>query len=273
MSHAMPLAFVAPAAPTVPTATRSAPPAGYAAAQPLRRASRATGGFLRFAAVFCGIVSARTFSVSKDAGSAGVRAGPASRGVAQRAEGDSGRVVHIKAEKVKEVKLPQGRTETMDALMRKEAVQILAAGAERTEEAKGEKGIWFAYMKPTRMGTWKNQARLKCKLELAKSGAVNVEVVEIEVGSWDRDLKKFKYEKFAEESFSLNWMNRMTWQEKGTDLYLLHTSRGDMKLLLPWWFPLPDAVVKATFQAGIRYMISDGQAKISDAVIKRYKQL
>ena len=25
-----------------------------------------------------------------------------------------------------------------------------------------------------------------------------------------------------EESFSLNWMNRMTWQEKGTDLYLLH---------------------------------------------------
>jgi hypothetical protein len=33
-----------------------------------------------------------------------------------------------------------------------------------------------------------------------------------------------------------------------------HTSRGDMELLLPWWFPLPDAVVKATFQAGIRYM-------------------
>lgn len=27
-----------------------------------------------------------------------------------------------------------------------------------------------------------------------------------------------------------------------------------MKLVLPWWFPLPDAVVKATFQAGIRYM-------------------
>lgn len=35
---------------------------------------------------------------------------------------------------------------------------------------------------------------------------------------------------------------------------LRHTSRGDMELLLPWWFPLPDAVVKATFQAGIRYM-------------------
>eukprot|EP00913_Durusdinium_trenchii_P016037 g15073.t1 len=252
----MPLAFVAPAAPTVPTATRSAPPAGYAAAQPLRRASRATGGFLRFAAVFCGIVSARTFSVSKDAGSAGVRAGPASRGVAQRAEGDSGRVVHIKAEKVKEVKLPQGRTETMDALMRKEAVQILAAGAERTEEAKGEKGV---------------HQGLKCKLELAKSGAVNVEVVEIEVGSWDRDLKKFKYEKFADALHCFaRKCAKLLFSE---NLCMRHTSRGDMKLLLPWWFPLPDAVVKATFQAGIRYMISDGQAKISDAVIKRYKQL
>ena len=85
-------------------------------------------------------------------------------------------------------------------------------------------------------------------------------------------------------------MNSLTWQSKGNDLYLLHlgfgkvreknnlffsmlkqlvgswffsgrcvlglrhTSRGDMSLVLPWWFPLPDAVVKATFQAGIRYM-------------------
>lgn len=58
-----------------------------------------------------------------------------------------------------------------------------------------------------------------------------------------------------------------------------------MKLVLPWWFPLPDAVVKATFQAGIRYMtlglhcfkrlwprIADGQAKISDAVTQRYQR-
>lgn len=46
----------------------------------------------------------------------------------------------------------------MDELMRKEAVEILAAGAERTEEVKGQEGLWYAYMKPTRMGTWKNQA-------------------------------------------------------------------------------------------------------------------
>ena len=225
-----------------------------------RRSSRR--GFLRFAAVFCGIISARTFTSTKTPGAVNPK-------TALQATGD-GRKVQIKAEKVKEVKLQDGQTKIMDDLMRKDAVSILAAGAERTEEVKGAKGIWYAYMKPTRMGTWKNQARLKCKLELAKSGAVNVEVVDIEVGSWDRDLNNFKYEKFAEESFSLNWMNSLTWKERGNDLYLLHTSRGDMQLVLPWWFPLPDAVVKATFQAGIRYMISDGQAKISEAVTNRY---
>jgi len=222
---------------------------------------------LRFAAVFCGIVSARSFTATKAVGT-----DRASRTASTATEAGDGRKVQIKAEKVKEVKLQDAEMKIMDDLMRKEAVNILAAGAERTEEVKGAKGLWYAYMKPTRMGTWKSQARLKCKLELAKSGAVNVEVVEIEVGSWDRDLQKFIYEKFAEESFSLNWMNSLTWKEKGNDLYLLHTSRGDMELLLPWWFPLPDAVVKATFQAGIRYMISDGQAKISEAVTKRYQQ-
>lgn len=181
--------------------------------------SRTRGAMLRFAAVFCGIVSARSFTATKAVGT-----DRASRTASTATEAGDGRKVQIKAEKVKEVKLQDAEMKIMDDLMRKEAVNILAAGAERTEEVKGAKGLWYAYMKPTRMGTWKNQARLKCKLELAKSGAVNVEVVEIEVGSWDRDLQKFIYEKFAEESFSLNWMNSLTWKEKGNDLYLLHTA-------------------------------------------------
>ncbi|CAJ1332320.1 unnamed protein product [Effrenium voratum] len=218
----------------------------------------------RFAAAMCGLISARSFAVTKGATSS------ADARTSQKAEG---REIQIAAEKSKEVQMA-GKVEQMDALMRKEAVEILAAGAEKCEPVPKEPDYWHAYMKPTTMGTWKNQARLKCKLSLAKTGAVDVEVVEIEVGSWDKDLNAFKFEKFSEGSFSLSWMNRLTWRDVGdSSIFLQHISRGSMKLVVPWWFPLPDAVVRATFQATIRYMISDGQSKISKAVQKRYAEL
>jgi len=188
------------------------------------------------------------------------------RRTAQKADG---RIVEMSAEKMKETPVDNATVAGMNDLMKKEAVNILAAGAEKTEEVKGKRGMWHAYMKPTTMGTWKNQARLTCKLML-KPGAVNVEVVGLEVGNWDRDLREFKFEKFDEETFSLNWMNSMTWRERGPNLSVQHASRGSMRLVIPWWFPVPDAVVKATFQAGIRYMISDGQTKIAEAVKRRY---
>ena len=180
-----------------------------------------------------------------------------------------GRVLEITAEKVKSVPVPNATVAGMNHLMKREAVTILAAGAEKTEEVKGQKGMWHAYMKPTTMGTWKNQARLTCKLTL-KPGAVNVEVVDFEIGKWDKDTQEFKFQKFDAKSFSLNWQNSMTWRESGTDLSVQHVSRGSMHLVIPWWFPLPDSVVKATFQAGIRHMITDGQTKIAAALKVRY---
>ena len=175
----------------------------------------------------------------------------------------------MSAEKSKSVLVSNATVAGMNDLMKREAVTILAAGAEKTEEVEGKKGMWHAYMKPTSMGTWKNQARLTCKLVL-EAGAVNVEVVSLEVGSWDKDLQQFKFEKFDAKSFSLNWQNSMTWREAGVDLSVQHVSRGSMRLVIPWWFPLPDSVVKAAFQAGIRYMISDGQSKIAAATSQRY---
>lgn len=238
-------------------------------ARPRRLETRGNGcsSFIRVAAAVCGFVSARSFAtIEKEPDTL---ASERLRRTAQRADG---RVLEISAEKSKSVPVENATVAGMNDLMKREAVNILAAGAEKTEEVKGQKGMWHAYMKPTTMGTWKNQARLTCKLML-KPGAVNVEVVSLEVGNWDKDLRQFKFEKFDEDTFSLNWQNSMTWRERGSDLAVQHLSRGSMRLVIPWWFPLPDTVVKATFQAGIRYMISDGQSKIAAAVTQRYADL
>ena len=226
------------------------------------QAGLTTTSFVRFAAAVCGFVSAKSFSTLGSEG-------PGLERLCRTSRRADGRVLEISAERAKSVLVSSATVAGMNDLMEREAVTILAAGAEKTEEVKGKEGMWHAYMKPTTMGTWKNQARLTCKLML-KAGAVNVEVVGLEVGNWDKDLREFKFEKFDEESFSLNWQNSMTWRERGVDLSVQHASRGSMRLVIPWWFPLPDSVVKATFQAGIRYMITDGQSKIAAAVSRRY---
>jgi len=185
---------------------------------------------------------------------------------------ESGRVVKMDTEKVKEVTLPNASVDLMDKLMKKEAVDILAAGAERTENA-GNGGIWYAYMKPTKLGAWTNQVRLACKLTQAPSGSVNVDVVSFEVGSPDAATGEWNFSAYAKEQFSLQWYNSLTWEQNGPDLALLHKSAGKMRVVLPWWFPLPDVLVRSTFRACIGFMISDGQTKVAEAIRTRYQAI
>ncbi|CAE8650950.1 unnamed protein product [Polarella glacialis] len=190
--------------------------------------------------------------------------------VAESSESDSGRVVHILSEKEKSVILPNATVRSIDELMKEHAVEVLAAGAERTERAEGKDGIWYAYMKATRMGIWKNQVRLTCELRLGPSGSVSVDVVSFDVGR-STASGEMVFTKYEADTFSLEWKNSVTWMQQGDDLALVHTSTGRMRLALPWWFPLPDALVKATAVAGVNMMITDGQSKVAAAIAERHE--
>uniref|UniRef100_A0A7S4PSU2 Uncharacterized protein n=1 Tax=Alexandrium monilatum TaxID=311494 RepID=A0A7S4PSU2_9DINO len=185
---------------------------------------------------------------------------------------DSGRVVRLVAERVQQSVLTGATVEWMDTLMKEEAVDILAAGAERSERAPGGPGtdLWYAFMKPTRMGPWTNQMRLKCQIRLEPSRAVHVDVVGFDVGMIDDKSGEMVFTSYAEDSFSLKWKNSISWRRQGGDLHVSHASYGTVRVVLPWWFPLPDSLVKATMSAGTQYMLRDGQAKISAAITDRH---
>lgn len=182
-----------------------------------------------------------------------------------------GRVVNIITERSKLVDLPGATVASMDELMREEAVKVLAAGAERTEQVKGGRNLWHAYMKPTKMGPWTNQVRLTCQLRLAPSGSVHVDVVSFDVGTIDKDTGEMVFTSFEEDTFSLQWENQVTWRQFGDGLRLIHSSSGRMRMALPWWFPLPDAVVRATANSGVQLMLSDGQSKVAAAIKARHE--
>eukprot|EP00933_Yihiella_yeosuensis_P029696 TRINITY_DN23318_c2_g1_i1.p1 TRINITY_DN23318_c2_g1~~TRINITY_DN23318_c2_g1_i1.p1 ORF type:complete len:277 (-),score=40.62 TRINITY_DN23318_c2_g1_i1:109-900(-) len=207
-------------------------------------------------------------------GRSSVRKGSIPRSATKTAENaEEGRIVRILSERVKDVELPNATVETMDRLMKKEAVEVLAAGAERTEPIRGKADLWHAYMKPTRMGSWTNQVRLTCKLQIKKSGGgVDVDVISFDVGQLDED-KNMVFKEYETDTFSLEWQNSLTWRQRGEGLRLIHSSSGRMRMVLPWWFPVPDALVKATAGAGVNYMIADGQSKVAAAIEERYQKM
>lgn len=174
-------------------------------------------------------------------------------------ETDSGRVVRVETERVQDVDLSGATVKWMDELMQDRAVEVLAAGAERAEKAPGGGDLWYAYMKPQRMGPWTNQMRLTCQMRLEDSHAVHVDVVAFDVGTPDEKTGEMVFKKYEEDSFSLKWANSIQWRQQGDGLKVSHTSFGTLRMALPWWFPLPDSLVKATVNAGTQWMLRDGR--------------
>jgi len=185
----------------------------------------------------------------------------------------SGRVIRVVTERAQDVVLSGATVEWMDRLMKEEAVDVLAAGAEYSEkapEAEGA-GLWYAFMKPQNMGPWKNQVRLKCKLRQERSKAVHVDIVGIDVGTVDDKSGEMVFQSYDEDSFSLNWQNSIRWRRHTDGLRVNHLSFGTLQIALPRWFPLPDAVVKATVNAGTQWMLQDGQSKVAKAIAERWQ--
>mmetsp|Transcript_73840 Transcript_73840/g.228958 ORF Transcript_73840/g.228958 Transcript_73840/m.228958 type:complete len:276 (+) Transcript_73840:1-828(+) len=184
---------------------------------------------------------------------------------------DSGRIVHVAIDRVQGSRLPGASVDSMDSLMREEAVEVLAAGAERAEKVPGSSSLWHAYMKPTMMGPFKNQVRLTCELRSEPSGAIHVDIVAFDVGTAD-DKGELVFKSYEEDTLSLRWENSITWRPRAGGVQVQHSSSGRMRMALPWWFPLPDPFVKATASAGVQLMLKDGQSKVAAIIAKRHAE-
>jgi len=158
--------------------------------------------------------------------------------------------------------------DAMDKLMRDQAVEVLAAGAERTEAISGSEEMWYAYVAPTKMGPWTNQVRLLCRVHPAR-GQVNVDIVAFDVGQPNK-TGAMVFKRYEEDTMSLKWENSVIWRKHGDGIRFVHQSNGRLKLVLPWWFPLPDVLVKATASASIGFILKDGQSKVARAIERHF---
>jgi len=208
----------------------------------------------------------RMLAISTFCGSlAGLRRKRPGFSPAAAAQNDDSRVLQINSDKMMDMSLPSIAAADMDEFMQTSAVDVLAAGAESTEQA-AEENLWYAYMEPTTIGPYRNQVRLTCQVKPFSSGSIAVDVIDIQVGSAEDGNSNVVFEKMDTEAFDFRWSNSLTWHQRGSNVRVVHSSTGKIKLSLPWWFPVPDAIVSATFRNSLQYMISDGQSKIAAAI-------
>lgn len=184
---------------------------------------------------------------------------------------DPERLVLVETAGERDVDLQGATVTSMDKLMREEAVTLLAAGAERTEQV-GRGNTWYAFMPMLVLGPYKYQARLTCDVRLARSGGVHVDVVGFGVGMEENG--KMVFSDYGEQGVGLTWENSVSWEPapgRGQVLRLQHKSDGKLKMVLPWWFPLPDAMVRVAAKSSIAFMIKDGQSKVIKAIRQRHE--
>lgn len=160
----------------------------------------------------------------------------------------------------------------MDALMKEEALELVSMGAQHTEvKDRRDPNAFYAYMKPTHLGPYWHQMRLDCKLQNFPSGKVVVETVGADIGS--KEGKEVVFRSY-EDQFFVTWENSISWKAQSTSkgVIITHLSKGHVRILLAWWFPLPDQLVKATLEAVIRLTLRDGQSKIAKKIKQRYTE-
>lgn len=188
---------------------------------------------------------------------------------------ESGRMVQVKAERIRDSMVAGASVATMDALMQASAADILAVGAERMEPVPEKPGLWHAFMQPAELAGNKAQVRLTLAVDTSKSGRVDVQVADFDVATSDIMTGDLVFEGYPKEFFSVTWKNSISWRGRGrhAPLRLIHTSRGSLSWVVPDWFPLPDSVVTAWAKAVAERVLQDGQDKIANQIAIKHAAL
>mmetsp|Transcript_84340 Transcript_84340/g.149087 ORF Transcript_84340/g.149087 Transcript_84340/m.149087 type:complete len:264 (-) Transcript_84340:10-801(-) len=163
--------------------------------------------------------------------------------------------------------LESGTVESMDEFMAEKATEVSLQNVQQVEDVSGS-GEKRCYLEPADFGPLRTQMRLTVKVDLPKSGECDVNITKMESGALDKQSDKAK--KFDKLFANVNTKNSLSWKMGDKALEVLYTTTAQSTTSLPFWFPLPDGMVKSLIEGQIRRMISSGQDKVMENIQQKY---
>lgn len=217
-------------------------------------------------------------SMASTAAAVGCLAGAARRrrmhgasGRSCKARRHAGRVIRTENDNTFPLSLSDSSVAFLDAFMAENATDVALQGIQRMEEKPDEPGVKYCFMAPMDIGPYRSQMRLTARVQ-PESGRCAVQVLNMEIGTVDKKTGEVTYPKASDQTpFSFETENVITWESDGAGgLRVVNVSKGYSEVTLPWWFPLPDSLVKAVVTAGVRQMVTQGQAKVMQQLQDRF---
>eukprot|EP00930_Biecheleria_cincta_P060942 TRINITY_DN46517_c0_g1_i1.p1 TRINITY_DN46517_c0_g1~~TRINITY_DN46517_c0_g1_i1.p1 ORF type:complete len:276 (-),score=48.73 TRINITY_DN46517_c0_g1_i1:84-911(-) len=178
------------------------------------------------------------------------------------------RTIEVEVTSVAPLSLESGTVESMDEFMAKNATEVSLQNIQQVEDV-GDSGEKRCYLEPTEFGPLRTQMRLTVKVELPKSGECDVNILKMEGSMNSNSNKKKGFEKvFA----NIQTRNSLSWKMGDEALDVLYTTTARSKTTLPFWFPMPDGMVKSIIEGQIRRIISSGQDKVLEKIKQKYAE-
>lgn len=180
------------------------------------------------------------------------------------ATGGSGRKIFVQNESTAIARLPSGTAAMMDAFMEKNALDVCLQNLQKIEPKPGQPNVKHCYMEPNDIGISQFQMRLEVVVE-SRAGQCDVKILDMIPGAVNKSTGEVTFD----ESLRLDMegQNSITWKQTADGgLLLTNYSKSSSSMSLPWWFPMPDAVVQKLIQFGMGQAITKGQKKVNEQV-------
>eukprot|EP00930_Biecheleria_cincta_P063135 TRINITY_DN48634_c0_g1_i1.p1 TRINITY_DN48634_c0_g1~~TRINITY_DN48634_c0_g1_i1.p1 ORF type:complete len:298 (+),score=32.32 TRINITY_DN48634_c0_g1_i1:47-940(+) len=161
--------------------------------------------------------------------------------------------------------LPGVSVSSMDAFMHQKAAEVLIAGSVETEDKPGEPGVKICYVAPTDFGPFRTQLRVTMKVQPQPPGKCIMKIIDVTSGSVNKSTGEVTWpdpkevaEKFAFESqYVISWRS-----DESGNLFIKNHVTSWSKTELPFWIPIPDAILHMLVSGWIKRVTSSGQEEV-----------
>jgi len=112
--------------------------------------------------------------------------------------------------------------------------------------------------------------RLTVRVELADTGRCDINILEMETGSYDKKAGEFNFDNAQKMDFFKS-DNSVTWKDTSAGgLQVTNRSTSNSVTTLPWWFPVPDTVVQKVASTFVTRIITTGVQKVNEQIGEKF---
>jgi len=183
---------------------------------------------------------------------------------------NSGRKVMLKNDVCQSIDLACGNTDAMDAFMQQNATEVCLQNLQKIVPQPDDPTVNVCYLEPNEVGPFRSQMRLTIKVELADTGRCDINILDMENGSYDKKSGEFNFDNAQKMDFFKS-DSSVTWKETSSGgLHVTNRSTSNSVTTLPWWFPVPDVVVQKVVSTFVTRIITTGVQKVNEQIEEKF---